>query len=89
MSMMFLEAPSRSLSEPVNRRSKGGNNMREPTEREIYVILAAVRAARDIIEEITHFPCSDVADKNGYLLELSCGLNEACIKLCDMCEEAT
>lgn len=63
--------------------------MREPTKSEIAVILTAVQAARNIIEETTGFPDSDVSDKDGYLRELSYCLNSACIKLHGMHKEAT
>ena len=67
----------------------GGDDVKEPSRREIAVILTAVRAAQNIIEETRGFPDSDVSDKDGYLRELFYCLNSACIKLHGMHKEAT
>ena len=61
--------------------------MREPTKRELMIILDAVRHAHETIGVTTGYPSEDVMDKNMRLRKLFYDLNKSCIDLCKMIEK--
>lgn len=63
--------------------------MRDPTKRELKIILGAIRHALGDMETITGYPYEDVMDKDGYLKEMFYSLNSYSITLCKMIEEVT
>lgn len=62
--------------------------MKTPTKKELKIILRAVQSANYIISDITEFPYVQVMDKNGCIENIHNALNDACIKLYKMMEEA-
>ena len=62
--------------------------MKSPTKKELKIILRAVQSARDIIADTTEFPYVQVMDEKRCIENIHSALNDACIKLYEMMEEA-